>query len=241
MPLEKSNFEHKKKLFIEAYLECQDMAAAAQRAGLNMLVAFKILKMSGAMLVSDRLKYGSTGSKMGAMAKIEFSKLVPRARQMNSNSKQHPSFDFLVDGKRVDIKASSLRKSRQGHGAQWTFPLIRSYHQGYGADFYILFCALVGQKLKDGYDLYVVPVELLGADEAAVKKCITISASNKDGHWLSDFKIEPSELNSFFDDINSGDEKNTHERGFFKVELEQVKKLNAALIREGRTTCPAQP
>lgn len=217
-------FEQKKTEFIEAYLECQDMAIAARKTGMNMLMAYKILTISGVLLVSDRLKYGSGGSKMGAMAELEFQKLVPISKQMNTNSKQNPQFDFLVGNKKIDVKAASLTKDRGKEGAFiWHFNVRRHYQKEFGADFYVFFCALKGQKLIDGYDLYVVPTELMGGEEHGVKT-IMMRESQKQNHWMSDFKIEKDEVLDFFTSI---DEKNiNHDRGYFKIEVAQANKLN---------------
>lgn len=209
-------FEQKRNEFIEAYIECQDLTTAARKVGMNMLIAFKILKISGVMLVNDRLKYGSGGSKMGAMAELEFQKLVPIAKQMNSNSKQNPQFDFLVGNKKIDVKAASLTKYRGNENRLvWHFHVRRHYQTEYGADFYVFFCALNGQKISSGYDLYLVPTELMGGEEHGVRT-IMMRESEKHSHWLSEFKIDNDEILDFFTSI---DDKNIeHARGYFKIE-----------------------
>lgn len=179
--------------FLDAYAASGDMRAAAALAGMNMLTAFRLLKMSGAMLVSDRLKFGSDGQKMGALAEVEFQRLVPNARQMNTNQNQHPGFDFLVGSNRIDVKASSV-----GSRGDWIFPLRRRPADGYGADYYVLVAALIGQKLGGGYDLYIIPAEMV-AGSGVGRVCI--HRDRKSEHWASEFLCAPADAAGFFADV----------------------------------------
>ncbi|MEY4910097.1 MAG: hypothetical protein RL260_3815 [Pseudomonadota bacterium] len=179
--------------FFDHYAASGDMRAAAAEAGISTLLGFKLLKMSGAMLVSDRLKFGSAGQKLGALAEVEFQRLVPNAKQMNTNERQHPGFDFLAGSNRVDVKASSIRKS-----GGWIFTLNAMPARGYGADYYVLIAALAGQTLSAGYDMYIIPAEMFSASPIG---SVCIRQNKKVAHWACEFLCSPDDAAAFFADV----------------------------------------
>lgn len=188
----------KRRQAIETYKQTGDIRATARMTGITEYVLFIWLNKAGVLFANDRLNYGTTGMKMGARMEIEFKTLVPTAQAMNSDSHNHPGFDFNVGKFRVDIKSSTLRQYR-GKTGHWGFDFKRSRDKRaeFGADFYV--CFAMHQENGDaggGYDVYVIPSALcLSHKSMTVRK----------GHpsvW-DGFRIPAADLAAFFQEINA--------------------------------------
>lgn len=233
----------KERVLIDSYQRTGCIKTAAFEAKMLMIQAFKTLKIRGAMFVADRLKYGTEATRMGARAELEFKKLVPQARPQNAVNHIHPSYDFVVAGQKVDVKAAAIRDRKakkehlDGHKC-WSIKLVRHNQDAMKADFYVIFLMQNETSLSDGYEILVIPKEL-----CSDVRQINIRPNIKD-HWAWDFKIEPDELTDFFEGLGGGAVDGEYipkpdatrdvftknnKRDFLKIELNQCKKLSTEL------------
>ncbi len=108
----------KKKDIVDLYLEHKDFDRAVKLSGLPALSAHIKLISSGVISLQDKVKYSSKGGKLGALAEIEFQKLVPNAVNYNTIvQKNNPVFDFKYGDLTIDVKYSSFFK--RGNHNYW--------------------------------------------------------------------------------------------------------------------------
>ena len=188
MTIEQTKLEQARKIALDVYRETGDLKQASAKSGLNALSLFRYLTVKGSLTMRDRLNIGTSQTKLGAQAELEFKRLCPIAMSVNSDEKQHKSYDFILsNGQTIDIKASTIRGKKM-----WEFKIQRPYQNEKGADYYFLF-ALHGEKLSDGYTTYVMPTSI-----TSDTKTLEISTKNADDHWISELKIEPDKVLDFF-------------------------------------------
>ena len=167
---------------------------------------------------------------LGAEGESEFLKLVPFATEVNAIINNNPAFDFLVGDITIDIKASRIIKMGRAKlkKEQWYFLLQRHYQKKYGADFYVLF-ACFGERLKDGYDVYIIPSELL-----AGIKSVNIPAKSKKSCMWHDFIVEPNKVSEFFQKLKDSQTPNYPKKktAFHQVEITELDRLAKKVKKE---------
>ncbi len=192
MTIEQTKLEQARKIALDVYRETGDLKQASNKSGLNALSLFRYLTVKGALTMRDRLNMGTSQTKLGAQAELEFKRLCPIAMLVNCDEKQHKSYDFILsNGQTIDVKASRIQKKRAQTTA-WKFKIQRPYQTEKGADYYFLF-ALHGDKLTDGYTTYIMPTSI-----TSDIKALEFSTKTTETHWISEFKIEPDEVLDFF-------------------------------------------
>lgn len=219
------NKKSKSELLVESYKKYKCFKKACFDAQLSALVGYKILKMSKHFNIDDRLTMGTAGSRLGAKYEKEFMRLVPKAIPINELRLNNPKFDFIINDFTVDVKASSLIKRTRKNGDtyfEWHIKMVRGKaEQEKGAQFYAVFCV---HDDNEDYDIYLIPSELfIGVAGGSIKQ-----GMEKESDWW-DFRIEPSELAQFFDDLVDDDLTDVYlkdtPRMYFKTELTQCKRL----------------
>lgn len=184
---------------IQAYRSSPNLDHACQVARVHKLTMFKILKIHGVMLASDRLTLGSMGSRMGASAEQEFQRLVPFAKPMNDLVSSNPGFDFDVNGWRVDVKAYSPAqiKGRKSAALTWQIKIAKSDSSFPHVDMFCIFLAAQAGKLIQDcpHKTYLVPAELVSGRSYVHKTEGRPSV-------LDGLEVQPEQLAGFF--VESG-------------------------------------
>lgn len=180
---------------IAAYRSSPDLNTACQTAGVHKLTMFKILKMNGVMLIADRLKIGSPGSRMGASAEQEFLRLVPAAKSINAICSSNPGFDFDVNGWRVDVKAAGPMRlpARKTPALRWQPRVSNGGPVSEHVDLFCLFLLFKPEAMAQecGYKLYLLPADL-------VRGRRYISKTEGIPSELDEFEVQPDQLANFF-------------------------------------------
>ena len=155
-----------------------DFEKAVEESGLPPFIAFIKLARAGVVTINDKIKFGTTAQKLGAMAEEEFQKLVPEAINYNDVVKiNNEFFDFKYKDVTIDVKYSSLHK--RGNYSYWNFRANTT------ADLFVCFLEKEkGKNLNDSY-LFVVPQTFAG------KGSITVT---KDSYFFKGFCVERTEL-----------------------------------------------
>lgn len=174
----------------EIYARNQSINEVVAETGLPWHVAYIYLKKAKALNIETRLVSGSANDRMGAWYESEFRRLVPSARSQNDVKAQN-SIDYLVGAAKIEIKSSSLYT--HGGGTQhWKFRVFCSKTRTRNADYYVCFGRLDAENLKN-YALFIFPAELLTGGNVTVR----LDGNN---YW-SQFKIEPDDVQAFFDTL----------------------------------------
>lgn len=175
---------------VEIYQQKQMIHHVAQETGLPWHVVYQHLKKAGVLSVETRMVSGSHTDRMGAFYEAEFLKLVPSAQCQNDKQRQY-EFDFLVGEAKVEIKSSSSYIAPSGR-KHWKFRVFTRGSKTRTADFYVCF----GRNDNDddkNYSVFCFPSEFLhGAN---------VNVSLDGGNEWAQFKIEPDDLQAFFDTI----------------------------------------
>lgn len=169
---------------IAAYKQSGNLRGACEMTGAPPYIAFIWLKKAGLLTSTDKSRFGSRASKLGAEAEKEFQRLVPKAMCANKHLESNcPSFDFDVMGATVDVKYSSIRPST----GRWCFKTAA--HKTMCPDWYAAFFAIEENgDLSRGYHLLLIP-------HYAVSdlKYVELNPANKHSDWWL-FKITPENL-----------------------------------------------
>lgn len=170
---------------ILTYRKHMNLKLAAQELGIAWQTLYVHLKKFGEPVVGDKLRYGSDRDKLAVLAETEFKNLVPFA--FNANSFQFQSkYDFDVAGFKVDVKASRPRQLNNRYPAKsWAFSFKK---QSLICDFIVCFCMDEDKSIRH---ILLVPSEFF-------KGLQTVSVSCEGGSKWSDYKVDPSELSTFF-------------------------------------------
>lgn len=240
MTIDQNRLDKARKIALDVYRETGDLKQASIKSGLNSLSLFRYLTIKGALTMRDRLNMGTSQTKLGAQAELEFKRMCPIAMMVNCDEKQHKSYDFILsNGQTIDVKASRLTKKRSKNHPDktmvWKFNIQRHYQAEKGADYYFLF-ALHGDKLTDGYTTYIMPT----AVTSDIKQ-VEFSTKTVDTHWISEFKIEPDEVLDFFVEmctIEPGEQTEAYKEIFlddgkphFDAEIASIKNTNKKITR----------
>lgn len=168
-----------------AYDKYKNLKIAANEIGISWHTLYSMLKKQGVSVVGDKLRYGSDRDRLSSLAEYEFSKLVPSAKNMNEVKWQH-KYDFMVNGKKVDVKCSTPRKlSKKYENKSWSFSFKK---QSLICDFV---CCMCMSEEKIIQKIVLVPSEFFKGLQT-----ISIAASGN-SKWL-DYEINGSDLEEFF-------------------------------------------
>ncbi len=194
-----NNAQHEQNI-LELYKLLGSTKKVAYELNVPFLAVYEVLKKYKLSIKERQELPTSKSSLLGAQAEQEFQKLVPFAVEVNSIVHANPAFDFLIDDITIDVKASHILKSSDTakfkKNPQWFFQLKRPWHTEYGADFYMLF-ALHAEELKDGYDTYIVPADIV------TSKQVKINSEKRNHSRWADFRIEPSKVCAFFESMRT--------------------------------------
>lgn len=173
----------------KAYTKHKNLKIAALELGIKWQTLYCRLKAQGVNVIGDKSRYGTSKDKLGNLAEKLFKNFVPYADDMNSHQFQS-KFDFLVNGFKVDVKASLKNKhSIYSDSKRWAFSLKR---QNYICDFICCFCM---NESMDIETTLLIPREFfIGLQTLSV-------STNRKSKWF-DFEINTSELIIFFNEIN---------------------------------------
>lgn len=173
---------------VTAYRNHRNLKLAAVDVGIPWQKVYIHLVEAGEPVTGDKLKYGSDSDKLAAKGEQLFLSFVPLAFDANSQ-KYQSKIDFLVFGRGVDVKTSTLRTSNKAcRLKRWAFSLKK---QEATADFFVCFC-----MDSDGMEL----VKALLIPGEIARKYQTISLSESGGKW-DDFIVDPAELQEFFSSL----------------------------------------
>ena len=137
--------------------------------------------------------------KIGDWAEEEFKRLVPSALDMNMQYQMNnPSFDFIVNGKTIDVKSANTRATRTSD--QYYFRL-RNQENDELPDFFCVF--LIKDRNKepngDNYHILLLPKEVLPSDKKSISLVPKERKANSSMYW--DFEVEPAALSTMLDEI----------------------------------------
>lgn len=173
------------------YMRHMNLKTAASELGVKWQSLYSRLRTAGVKVAGDKLRYGSDRDRLGALAEVEFKRLVPAAID-NNKDKFQAKVDFVVRGHLVDVKASHLRRLSKKHDAlSWSFSFKK---QSLVADFIVCFC--IGEA-KQTEHLLLVPSEFFHGLQT-----VSVSASGR-SKWL-DYAVDPLDLAKFFDSLPLG-------------------------------------
>ncbi len=106
------------RLCVESYRQHKHLKTVGEELGIPWQTVYVHLKAVGEPVTGDKTRYGSDKDKLAAASERHFVSLVPQAEDQNSKQFQS-KVDFLVNGWRVDVKASSYRPKQK----RWAFSL----------------------------------------------------------------------------------------------------------------------
>lgn len=177
---------------IDAYRAAGGLDAACAAAGVHKFTMFKVLKFKGLLRPQDGLAIGSAGSRLGASAELEFARLVPAAKSMNTGVVNcHPGYDFFVDGWRVSVKACSplAIKNRVSERLRWQAVLIGRESDRVDVDVFCVFLVRdKGVLVQDTiYKTYLIPTEML-AGRKSINKVDRVTGE------MDGFEVAPLKL-----------------------------------------------
>lgn len=92
----------------EVYDKHKDLKLAAEELGIKWQNLYVYLREAGHPVTGNKERYGRLTDKMARSAEKLFQKTIPHAEDMNENKFQ-AKLDFLVNGLKVDVKASPKR------------------------------------------------------------------------------------------------------------------------------------
>lgn len=172
---------------IAAYEKHKNLKIAADELGVKWQSLYYQLKKAGVPVIGDKAKYGSDKDKLADKAEALFQMLVPFAENQNG-LKFQSKVDFMVDGQKVDIKASTLKRaSPRSTVKRWAFSVKK---QEFLADFLVCFAF----DDYESYKILLIPGEFIRFYQS-------ISISEKgNSKWL-DFVISPLDLQMFFSEL----------------------------------------
>ena len=172
----------------DAYSKHMNLKLAANELGIPWQTLYVILKKEGVAVIGDKLRYGSGGDRLGAMAESEFSRLVPKAKNMNASSFQS-KYDFEIGSLKIDVKCRLPRQLNKRFAAKsWSFSFKK---QSLICDFICCFCK---DENKNTVNVLLVPSEFF-------KGLQTVSVSCNGGSKWLDYSVAASDLAQFFDSL----------------------------------------
>lgn len=175
-------------IYSEAYAKQRNLKLAAAELGISWSTLYIKLKKEGVPVTGDKLRYGSDRDRLASLAEVEFKRLVPTAKDMNSVSFQ-AKYDFEVDGLKVDVKASMPRQLAKKYPAKsWAFSFKK---QSLLCDFICCFCMGEDRAIKR---VLLVPKEFFEGLQTVSVSCGGLSK------WL-EYEIQPEELAAFFSSL----------------------------------------
>jgi len=172
---------------IKSYQRTGNIKSVCIETGCPPYVAYKWLKISKLLDAQESTRYGTNGQKQGALAELEFKRLVPFAMPTNKMLENNcPAFDFDINGTTVDVKFCSLCNSNGRYG----FRTAQTKHLR--PDWYCAFLANpdIKELIPGKYRILVIP-------DAMVQHIKSVSLHSNGGHYW-DFEIKPNELAKFF-------------------------------------------
>jgi hypothetical protein len=171
---------------IATYRKHKNLKLAASELGMPWQTLYVHLKNAGEPVTGDKLRYGTDRDRLGAMAELEFKRLVPNA--VNANEFIHQAkYDFDVFDYKVDVKASRPRKLSKRYAAEsWSFSFKK---QSLVCDFMVCFCLDHDKQIEH---VLLVPSEFFRGLQ-------TVSVSRLGGSKWLDYSIDPNEMSAFFD------------------------------------------
>ena len=120
--------------FLELY-RCSTLRAAAEEAGINIIQATMIARHSGILRITEAAIVNSKAGEIGRIGEEIFQKHLPEAVNTNlSVQLNNPSYDFILNGVKIDIKTSAGAKGQRGADDKYRF----SCHNKFKADLFVL-------------------------------------------------------------------------------------------------------
>lgn len=174
---------------IAVYEKHKNLKLAADELGIKWQTLYSRLKKAGHAVTGDKERYGSDKDRLATKAESLFKTLVPFAENQNG-LKFQAKVDFVINGKKVDIKASTLKKGmKHSNIRRWAFSVKK---QEFVADFLVCFAF----DDDGGYKILLIPAEFIRFYQS-----ISISENAK-SKWL-EYEIDPNELAPFFNELVS--------------------------------------
>jgi hypothetical protein len=175
---------------IAAYRSHRNLKVAAAELGIPWQTLYVRLKRCGEPVAGDKLRYGTDRDKLGVLGESEFKRLVPFAVN-NNNLAYQAKVDFLVNGWKVDVKASRPKQLNKRYPSMsWSFSFKR---QSLICDFIACFCMTEDKVVRR---VLLVPSEFF-------KGLQTVSVSCEGGSKWLDYAVDPEDLAEFFSALPS--------------------------------------
>lgn len=187
---------------LDAYYQHNgNLRAITEAVGLSVWVVAKTLEELGLSPNWANYKAQAESSLKGDVAEEEFRRLVPSAVDMNRQyARNNAVFDFIVGGKTVDVKLSTLVKSGKNF-YQYAFKVRRTVEDNNLPDFFCLFCVIDKTKPfgEDNYSILLIPKEVIPSGNMKIAIVPKGGTANSSMYW--DFEVEPTVLASILGGI----------------------------------------
>lgn len=174
---------------ILSYKKHKNLKISAAELGMNFQTLYWLLKKNGVCVSGDKERYGSQKDKLAKLAEDMFCEIISWAE--NSNDTQWQSkVDFIINGIKVDVKASKRQKLGIGRGGdRWSFSIKK---QIVIADFFVMFALDVDKNIEK---IFLIPAGLI-----ASMSSISICCNGK-SKWHA-YEVSKKELKNIMSDIS---------------------------------------
>lgn len=182
---------------VNAYFEFGgNLKAIADTTKLPVWICAKTLEKFKYPTNWHQYKADSETANLGEWAENEFKRLVPQSLDMNRQYQpNNPIFDFFVGDKRIDVKCSGKRISRNS----------RSYNFRYDPaelpDYFCLFaipqeCADIEQGKVNEYHVFLFPSEILPSNKTSFRMTTDKYNPKATSRIYWDFEVQPAALSA---------------------------------------------
>jgi|GEM_PF-795884 riboflavin synthase, alpha subunit len=133
-----------------------------------------------------------TRASSGTNAEEKFKQLVPDAIDMNEDYRENnPCFDFIVNGKTIDVKELTKITRKETLQSFYDFKLHKLDEDR--ADYYCLFlCLDKDKRIRGPFDIILIPKEALPNNKSQMK--ISTSKTSNSHRFFYQFQVDPASL-----------------------------------------------
>lgn len=179
---------------LDAYYKYNgNLKAIQEETGLTVWICAQTIKNLGLSPNWVSYKNRAVGGKQGDWAEEEFRRLVPDALDMNMQYQMNnPIFDFIVNGKTVDVKSSLMSERARCKGYSF---FVRKYDTAPLPDFFCVFCVKDRDRpYNEGgnYHILLIPKEIIPDGKNRINFVGKGSKATSSFYW--DFEVHPVAL-----------------------------------------------
>ena len=111
-----------------AHYRSAPLRAAAEEAGINIIQATMIARMSGVLRITEAAIVNSKAGEIGRIGEQIFQKHLPEAVNTNLSVRMNnPHYDFILNGVKIDIKTSAGSKSGRGQEDKYRIKCVNKF------------------------------------------------------------------------------------------------------------------